>query len=146
MLRKLRSYVTVYTPARIREGGGAWFPAAWDPEGSRRRRSRRAAAGAPWAACPTWATWGCRPPPGEEAATRKAMKGIQVGSRVRIADAAVLSAALRWRADLRPEPGQVVWAGRKASVTGYHRSSEDRSLYALKGAPGLWSEEWIDPI
>ena len=74
------------------------------------------------------------------------MKRIHVGSRVRIADGAILNAALRWRADLRPEPGQMVWAGRKASVTGYRRSSEGRSLYALKGAPGLWLEEWIDPI
>ena len=77
---------------------------------------------------------------------RKAMKAIHVGSRVRIADGAVLHAALRWRADLRPEPGQMLWAGRKVSVTGYRRSPEDRSLYALQGAPGLWSEEWIDPL
>ena len=45
-----------------------------------------------------------------------------------------------------PEPGQMVWAGRKLSVTGYRRSSEARSLYALRGAPGLWLDEWIDPI
>jgi len=38
-------------------------------------------------------------------------------------------------------------AGQDAKVTGYRRSPEDdRSLYALKGAPGLWPEEWIDPI
>jgi hypothetical protein len=40
----------------------------------------------------------------------------------------------------------MLWAGREASVTGYRRSPDDRSLYALKGAPGLWLEEWIDPI
>ena len=84
--------------------------------------------------------------PGEEATIRKPMKQIHVGSRVRIADGAILNAALRWRADLRPEPGQMLWAGREAGVTGYRRGSEDRSLYALKGAPGLWSEEWIDPL
>jgi len=74
------------------------------------------------------------------------MKQIHVGSRVRIADGAILNAALRWSADLRPEPGQMLWAGRQASVTGYRRGSEDRSLYVLKDAPGLWSAEWIDPI
>ncbi len=40
----------------------------------------------------------------------------------------------------------MLWAGRNASVTGYKRGSENRSLYALKGAPGLWAEEWIDPV
>jgi len=40
----------------------------------------------------------------------------------------------------------MLWGGREASVTGYRRSPEDRSLYVLKGAPGLWLEEWIDPI
>jgi len=74
------------------------------------------------------------------------MKRIHVDSRVRIADRAILAAALRWPADLRPEPGQMLWAGRQASVTGYRRSSEGRPSYQLKGAPGLWSEEWIDPI
>ena len=40
----------------------------------------------------------------------------------------------------------MLWAGRQTSVTGYRRSSEDRSYYVLRDAPGLWSEEWIDPI
>jgi hypothetical protein len=40
----------------------------------------------------------------------------------------------------------MLWAGRKASVTGYRRGLENRSLYTLKDAPGLWPEEWIDPI
>ena len=75
-----------------------------------------------------------------------ATKRIHVGSRVRIADGAALQAALRLLTDLRPEPGQMLWAGRKTSVTGYRRSPENGSLYALKGAPGLWPEEWIDPI
>ncbi len=79
-------------------------------------------------------------------ATRKAMKQIHIGSRVRIADEAILSATLHWNADLRPEPRQMAWAGRKATVTGYRRGSEDRAFYTLKGAPGLWLEEWIDPI
>jgi hypothetical protein len=70
------------------------------------------------------------------------MKRIQVGSRVRIVGGGALHAAT----DLRPEPGQMLWAGREASVTGYRQSPDDRSLYALKGAPGLWLEEWIDPI
>jgi hypothetical protein len=70
------------------------------------------------------------------------MKRIRIGSRVRIAGRAALHAAK----DLRPEPGQMLWAGRESSVTGYRRSPDDHSLYALKGAPGLWLEEWIDPI
>lgn len=74
------------------------------------------------------------------------MKRIHVGSRIRIADGTVLTAALRWPAERRPEPCQMLWAGRNASVTGYKRGSENRSLYALKGAPGLWAEEWIDPV
>jgi hypothetical protein len=70
------------------------------------------------------------------------MKRIQIGSRVRIAGGAALHAVK----SLLPEPGQMLWAGREASVTGYRRSPDNRSLYALKGAPGLWLEEWIDPI
>ena len=70
------------------------------------------------------------------------MKRIGVGSRVRVAGEVALHAAN----GLRPEPGQMLWAGREASVTGYRRSPDDRPLYALKGAPGLWLEEWIDPL
>ena len=70
------------------------------------------------------------------------MKQIHVGSRVRIAGAVALHAAK----DLRPEPGQLLWAGRQTSVTRYQRSPDDRPLYALKGAPGLWFEDWIDLI
>jgi hypothetical protein len=40
----------------------------------------------------------------------------------------------------------MLWASRQARVTGYRRGPEDRSLYTLEGAPGLWQEEWIDPI
>jgi hypothetical protein len=71
-----------------------------------------------------------------------AMKRIHVGSRVRVAGVTALRAAK----DLRPEPGQMVWAGREVNVTGHRFGPDDRSLYALKGAPGLWLEEWIDPI
>jgi hypothetical protein len=74
------------------------------------------------------------------------MKRIQVGSRVRIADGTILNAALRWSAERRPEPGQMLWAGRHASVTGYRRGAGNTSLYALKDAPGFWAEEWIDPV
>jgi len=74
------------------------------------------------------------------------MKQMQVGSRVRIADGAVLHTALHGPAERRPEPGQMLWAGRDASVTGYQRGAGDRSLYALKGAPGLWPEEWLGLI
>lgn len=74
------------------------------------------------------------------------MKRTHVGSRVRIADAAILNAALRLPADLRPDPGQMFWARREANVTGRRRGPEDRSSYARKGAPGVWLEEWIDPI
>ena len=70
------------------------------------------------------------------------MKSIHLGSRVRIAGGAALHAVK----SLRPEPGQMLWAGRATSVTGYRCSPDGRSLYALKGAPGLWLEEWIDPI
>jgi hypothetical protein len=74
------------------------------------------------------------------------MKRIHVGSRVRITDETILNAALRWPTECRPEPGQMVWAGRHASVTGYQRGAGSRSLYTLEGPPGLWPEEWIDPI
>ena len=74
------------------------------------------------------------------------MKRIHVGSRVRVVDGAALQAVLRLPTDLRPEPDQMPWAGRRTTVTGYRRSRENGSLYALKGAPGLWPEEWIDPI
>jgi hypothetical protein len=74
------------------------------------------------------------------------MKRIHVGSRVRIADGTILNAALRGPAEFRPEPGQMLWAGRDASVTRYQRGGGNASLYALKDAPGLWSEEWIDPV
>ncbi|MEJ2336927.1 MAG: hypothetical protein P8Y26_15040 [Gemmatimonadales bacterium] len=74
------------------------------------------------------------------------MKRIHVGSRVRIADGTTLHAALRGPAERRPEPGQMLWAGRDASVTGYQRGAGNHSLYALKDAPGLWPEEWLDPI
>ena len=70
------------------------------------------------------------------------MKQIFIGSRIRVAGETVLHAAK----DLRPEPGQMLWAGREANVTDYRRSSDDRPMYALKGAPGLWLEEWIDPV
>jgi hypothetical protein len=74
------------------------------------------------------------------------MKRIHVGSHIRIADGAALQAALRLPTDHRPEPGQMLWAGRTASITGYRRGPENRSLYTLKDAPGLWPEEWIDPL
>ena len=74
------------------------------------------------------------------------MMRIHVGSRVRIADATILVAALRGPAEGRPEPGQMVWAGRSTSVTGYRRDASDASLYDLKDAPGHWPEEWLDAI
>ena len=78
--------------------------------------------------------------------TPTATKPIYLGSRVRIAGEAALLEALH-RPELRPGPGQMLCAGQDTSVTGYRRSHEDdRSLYALKGAPGLWLEEWIDLI
>jgi hypothetical protein len=77
---------------------------------------------------------------------RGQMTRVHVGSRVRIADGAILNAALRGPAERRPEPGQMTWAGRDASVIGYQRGAGNGSLYALKGAPGLWAEDWIDPI
>jgi hypothetical protein len=74
------------------------------------------------------------------------MKRIHVGSRVRVADRTTLETSLRGLAERRPEPGQMLWAGRTARVTGYRRDSEDRSLYTLEAASGLWSKEWIDPV
>ena len=75
------------------------------------------------------------------------MKQIHIHSRVRIASGNVLEAALRGPAeDRRPEPAQMLWAGRQACVTGYRRSAADRSSYLLEGAPGLWAKEWLDPI
>lgn len=74
------------------------------------------------------------------------MKHVHVGSRVRIADTKTLVAALRGPAARRPEPGQMLWAGRSASIRGYRRGPNDASLYDLKDAPGLWPEEWLDVI
>ena len=74
------------------------------------------------------------------------MKRIHIHSRVRVADGAVLAAALREPANRRPEPGQMLWAGRLARVTGYRRSPDDRPSYVLEGSPGLWAEEWLDPV
>ena len=37
-------------------------------------------------------------------------------------------------------------AGRHASVVGYLRSAGNRFSYTLKDAPGLWPEEWLEPI
>lgn len=73
------------------------------------------------------------------------MKRIHIGSRVRIADASILDAALRTPHGRQPEPGQMLWAGRERHVAGYLRGA-DGSLYALYDAPGFWPEEWIDPI
>lgn len=74
------------------------------------------------------------------------MKQVHVGSRVRIADTEILAEALRGPAERRPEPGQMLWAGRDERVTGYRRGAGSRSLYVMKDAPGLWPEEWLDPI
>jgi hypothetical protein len=83
---------------------------------------------------------------GADAAGWSPPKRIQLGTRVRVADAAALAAALRGPAALRPEPGQMLWAGRTGRVTGYRLGPEGRPRYMLAGAPGLWLEEWIDPI
>jgi hypothetical protein len=81
-----------------------------------------------------------------QAALQKTTKRIPIGSRVRVADEMILARMLRGPEDRRPEPGQMLWAGRDASVAGYRRGSGNRSLYVLEGAEGLWPEEWIDPI
>lgn len=73
-------------------------------------------------------------------------KQIHVGARVGTADRATLQTALLGPAGGRPEPGQMAWAGRETRVTGYRRGAGGRSLYLLDDAPGLWSEDWIDPL
>jgi len=73
------------------------------------------------------------------------MKKIEIGSRVRVVDAAVLADALRRREGLRPAPGQMLCGGRPARVTSYHRSPEGGALYALDAVPGLWPEAWLEP-
>jgi hypothetical protein len=74
------------------------------------------------------------------------MKRIPVGARVRIADEKVLSEALRGPPERRPKPGQMTWASRDARVTGYRPGPGSAPLYKLRDAPGLWPEEWIDPV
>lgn len=75
------------------------------------------------------------------------MKRIHVGARVRVVGTEALLAALRGPAAGRPEPGQMLWAGRRASVVGFRRGRRDgRSLFTLKDAPGLWPQEWLDLI
>jgi len=73
-------------------------------------------------------------------------KPIHIHSLVRVADRAALTAALHEPADRRPEPGQMLWAGRQACVTGYRRSAGGRPSYVLEGAPGVFAEEWLDSI
>jgi hypothetical protein len=70
------------------------------------------------------------------------IKEIQLGTRVRIAGGAALHAA----GEFQPEPGQMLWAGKESYVTDYRHSPDGRAMYALKGAPGLWLADWIDPI
>jgi hypothetical protein len=77
------------------------------------------------------------PDRGQEMTPRKQMNRVHVGSRVRVADGAILDAALRGPAERRPEPGQMLWAGQPASVTGYQRDAEGRSLYVLRPPSGL---------
>jgi hypothetical protein len=73
-------------------------------------------------------------------------KAVHIHSLVRVADRAALTAALQEPADRRPEPGQMLWAGRQAWVTGYRLSAGGRPSYVLKGAPGVFAEEWLDSI
>ena len=74
------------------------------------------------------------------------MTSIHVGARVRIASWAVLNAALRRLDELRPEPGQMLCAGHRAQVIGFRRGQADRPLYLLRDVPGLWAEDWLEPI
>jgi hypothetical protein len=74
------------------------------------------------------------------------MTPIAVGAQVRIASWVVLNAALRRLDELRPAPGQMLRAGHRAQVTGFRRGPADRPLYELRDVPGLWREEWIEPI
>jgi hypothetical protein len=74
------------------------------------------------------------------------MNPIHVGAQVRIASWAVLNAALRRLTELRPEPNQMLYAGRRAEVTGYRRGLADHALYELRDAPGLWKEDWLEPL
>jgi hypothetical protein len=37
-------------------------------------------------------------------------------------------------------------AGRKATVFGYRRDPGGGALYVLADAPGLWPDDWLDPI
>lgn len=74
------------------------------------------------------------------------MQRARLGSRVRTVDQAALIAALRLPAALRPEPGQMLWASRTAKVVGYRKGPKGRPSYVLSGVPGLWPEEWLDPL
>jgi hypothetical protein len=40
----------------------------------------------------------------------------------------------------------MLWAGKESYVTDYRHSPDGRAMYALKGAPGLWLADWIEPI
>jgi len=79
-------------------------------------------------------------------AARSVAKRIHLGSRVCVADAKTLTAALRRSDRPRPEPGQMAMAGRKATVIGYRREPGGGALYVLADAPGLWPDDWLDPI
>lgn len=86
---------------------------------------------------------------GDRAAAARSIRStepIHVGSSIRIADAARLGAALRGNTAQRPEPGQMLCAGKLDSVARYVRGPSGRPSYALRDAPGFWLEEWIDPV
>lgn len=79
------------------------------------------------------------------AAPGRPAKPIHVGSSVRIVGRPVLDAALRRATGRRPEPAQMRWAGRAATVAGVRLGNGSVALYVLREAPGLWPEAWIDP-
>jgi hypothetical protein len=37
-------------------------------------------------------------------------------------------------------------AGHRAQVIGFRRGPADRPLYLLRDVPGLWAEDWLEPI
>ena len=74
------------------------------------------------------------------------MKRIHLGVRVRVVGTEALREALRGPVDHRPEPAQMLWADRRSSVVGFQRRQDGRSLFTLADAPGLWPQEWLDPI
>jgi hypothetical protein len=69
------------------------------------------------------------------------------GTVVRIADRAYLEDFLKsWKYHNKLQPDQLNFAGQEAQVekVGFYHGGDE--LYRLRGIPGIWHEECLEPI